>query len=157
MPLIQLETLINARLSDCFDASRNIDIHTQSMAHSGEKAVAGRTSGLISLNETVTWRARHLGIWWHLTSQITQMDPPYSFTDEMIRGPFKKMKHKHLFIAQRANILMIDEFEYESPLGVLGKLADLLFLKRYMRNLLTNRNACLKVHAEGLVSSYSHK
>lgn len=148
MPRLRLETLILASESDCFDTSRSIDIHTQSMARSGEKAVAGRTSGLIGLHETVTWKARHLGIWWHLTSKITQMDPPHSFTDEMIRGPFRKMRHKHLFIPQGDKTLMVDEFEYESPLGMLGRFADGLFLQRYMRNLLANRNQWIKRHAE---------
>lgn len=148
MPLICLETLVDANLCVCFDASRSIDVHTQSMSGSREKAIAGRTAGLINLYETVTWKARHLGVWWRLTSRITQMDTPNSFTDEMVQGPFQKMKHQHLFLPQGDRTLTIDEFYYESPLGVFGKLADTLFLKRYMRNLLTSRNEWIKIHAE---------
>ena len=41
------------------------------MASSQERAVAGRMTGAIELGETVTWRARHFGYWWTLTSRIT--------------------------------------------------------------------------------------
>lgn len=43
---------------------------------------------------------------------------------------------------------MIDVFDYTSPLGPLGSLADLLFLRRYMTRLLRDRNAYLKREAE---------
>ena len=84
MPFIKLKTLINADAPTCFDTSRSIDAHTESMADSQEQAVAGRLNGLIGLNEYVTWRAKHFGLWWHLTSRITQMDAPNSFIDEML-------------------------------------------------------------------------
>jgi hypothetical protein len=59
MPTIKPITSISAPVEFCFDLARSIDLHTQSMQHTGEKAVAGTTIGLIGLNETVTWRARH--------------------------------------------------------------------------------------------------
>ena len=42
----------------------------------------------------------------------------------------------------------MDHFNYESPLGVLGKLADSLFLKKYMTDLLVKRNSIVKDFAE---------
>ena len=39
-------------------------------------------------------------------------------------------------------------FEYGSPLGVLGRLADALFLKAYLRRFLQKRDAELKAWAE---------
>jgi hypothetical protein len=41
-----------------------------------------------------------------------------------------------------------DVFDYVALLGVLGKLADRLFLERYMRRLLEERNAVIKRMAE---------
>ena len=43
---------------------------------------------------------------------------------------------------------MLDTFDYTSPLGLLGRLADVLFLRQYMSRLLRQRNAYLKREAE---------
>ena len=73
MPRIYLETLINADINIVFDLARNMELHQKSTARTNEKAIAGRTSGLIEENETVTWRARHLGVYQQLTTKITSM------------------------------------------------------------------------------------
>jgi len=150
MPVIKLQTFINADQITCFNASRSIDTHIQSMEHAGERAVAGRTSGLIGLNETVTWKAKHFGFWWKMTVKITAMDSPHYFTDEMIRGPFAYMQHTHTFKPQGNGTLMIDEFNYASPFSYIGRLADILFVHRYMRKLLEERNKCIKKECEKL-------
>lgn len=150
MPVIKLETTIKASIETCFNLSRNIDAHVGSMAGSSEQAIAGVTTGLIDLDETVTWKARHFGILMKMTVKITQLDAPNSFTDEMIKGPFSKMKHKHLFCRKEDATVMVDVFEYNSPLGLLGNLADKLFLRGYMEHLLVTRNAFIKHEAEVL-------
>ena len=148
MPIIHIKTFINADPLTCFNASRSIDIHMQSMEHTGEQAVAGRATGLIELNETVTWKAKHFGIWWGMTVKITKMDSPHSFTDKMLRGPFSYMQHTHEFIPEGDGTLMIDKFEYGSFLGIIGMLADIVFVKCYMTKLLTSRNECIKHECE---------
>lgn len=55
-------TRIGAPVEVVLDLSLDIDAHMASMAHSGERAIGGVTSGLIGLGEEVTWRARHFGI-----------------------------------------------------------------------------------------------
>ena len=57
MPTINLTTEINAPIEICFDLSRSIDLHKHSMEHTGEEAIAGRTSGLIEDGEFVAWQA----------------------------------------------------------------------------------------------------
>lgn len=104
--------------------SRSIDLHKLSTAHTGEEAIAGVTSGLIGLGESVTWRARHVGLWLVLSSRITEYDAPSYFTDEMVSGPFKSFRHEHHFKQQDGKTAMTDIFYYRSPLGILGKLAD---------------------------------
>lgn len=80
MPVIRVETSINASAEICFDLSRSIDLHLDSTAETGERAIAGVTSGLIGMNEHVTWRAQHL--WWQeLTSKITEFDRSNYFCD----------------------------------------------------------------------------
>ncbi|WP_460218997.1 SRPBCC family protein [Psychroserpens sp. MEBiC05023] len=153
MPLIEIKTDIQADIQTCFDVSRNIDVHKDSLEHSNEKAIAGKTSGLIELGEWVTWEAKHFGITQQLTSKITEFKAPYYFVDEMVYGAFKSFRHEHIFLEKSTHTLMIDKFFFQSPFGLFGKLANILFLKRYMTNLLLTRNAFLKERAEDL----SHK
>lgn len=148
MPVIRLETFINADRAVVFDLARNIDLHQVSTAHTNERAVAGKTSGLIELNESVTWEARHFGVEQRLTSKITAMKQPDYFVDEMVSGAFKSFRHEHIFESQVDGTLMVDVFSYVAPLGILGRLADVLFLKKYMTNLLKTRNEVIKRHAE---------
>jgi len=148
MRIIELQTSINANKFIVFDLSRSIDLQSKFVTDSNEKAVAGRTSGLISLDETVTYRGKHLGVWQNLTSKITDFDRPHFFADEMQKGAFKSLRHEHHFIATEEGTLMKEVFDFESPLGVLGKLANTLFLKSYMTNFLKNRNKTIKKFAE---------
>jgi ligand-binding SRPBCC domain-containing protein len=148
MPEIILNTRIHAPLEICFNLARSIDLHKESMKHTGEQVVAGITEGLIELGESVTWKARHFGIVMKLTSRITEFQFPDMFVDEMVNGPFNTMKHRHIFLASEGQTLMVDEFEYTSPLGILGKAADSIFLEGYMKKLLIQRNHILKNIAE---------
>ena len=148
MPTIRLTTYINAPVERCFDLSLNVDLHRHSVAHTRERPVAGVTRGMMKLGDTVTWEAIHFGVKQRLTTQITAYDRPQSFTDEMIRGVFHSMKHTHEFVSQPPGTLMLDLFSFRAPLGVLGWVAEILFLTRYMRGLLLTRNSYLKQIAE---------
>ncbi|NEU10154.1 SRPBCC family protein [Flavihumibacter sp. R14] len=153
MPNILLSTRINAPVEVCFNLARSIDLHLDTMKHTGERAIAGTTSGLIGLHETVTWKARHFGVSLKLTSKITECVYPVTFADEMVDGPFKMMKHRHVFEQMQGYTLMTDKFVYESPLGILGYLADLLFLRKYMQNLIEHRNQVIKQKAESTTAN----
>lgn len=148
MSTIYLNTLIKADIHYVFDLARNIDLHQQSTAKTNEKAIAGRTSGLIEENETVTWRAKHLGVYQNLTTKIVRMEAPNQFTDEMQKGAFKSLKHQHIFKYVNGKTLMTDVFEFESPFGLIGKLFNALFLTDYLRKFLLQRNELIKNIAE---------
>jgi ligand-binding SRPBCC domain-containing protein len=148
MPIITLQTIIHAPAEICFDLSRSIDLHTISTKQTGERAIAGVTSGLIGLGDTVTWRAKHFGIWQNLTSKITEYDRPHYFVDEMVQGAFNRFRHEHHFRQMNGGTVMTDVFNYASPFGALGKLADVLILKNYMTHLLEERNKVIKLYAE---------
>jgi hypothetical protein len=60
MPVIHLTTIIKAPIQRVFDLSRSIDLHKESMAHTNERAIAGKTNSLIERGESVTWEAKHL-------------------------------------------------------------------------------------------------
>jgi len=132
-----------------FDLARSIDLHRQSMAGSREEAVAGRTSGLIGLGETVTWRARHFGVRQRLTVRISGYERPRWFRDELVRGAFATMVHDHFFDAVEGGTEMRDVFRFSAPAGPLGRLVEWALLRRYMTRVLDERNAAIKAVAEG--------
>ena len=149
MPLIQLETLIHAPIDRCFDLSRDIDLHMRSTEETHEVAVAGVTTGLIGLGEEVTWEATHFGMRQRLTTRITVFSRPGHFRDSQVRGAFRRFDHDHYFVAlYGAATLMRDEFDYDSPLGWLGRVADHFFLEAHMRSFLEKRNLLIKEVAE---------
>lgn len=144
-------TIIRAPIDRCFDLARSVEVHLAGNIHWGEQAIAagGVTTGLVGLGERVTWRARHFGFWQRLTSEITQMDRPSYFQDAIVRGIFPLMRHDHFFRSlSPGETEMRDVFAFAAPIPILGLLAELLFLGRYMRNLLRERNAAIKQIAE---------
>jgi ligand-binding SRPBCC domain-containing protein len=148
MSEIYLETLIDADIHHVFDLARDIDLHQKSTSRSNEKAIAGRTSGLIEKSETVTWRAKHLGVYQTLTTKIISMEKPHQFTDIMLKGAFKSMRHQHMFRDVEGKTLMTDRFEFESPFGIIGKLLNTIYLTHYLKTFLLERNELIKTIAE---------
>ena len=118
------------------------------MSHKKEEAVAGVRNGLIGLNETVTWKAKHLGKTRIFKSKITEVEKPSRFTDEMQEGDFKKMKHEHHFKKVDNGTLMIDLIDFETPYSVIGRLFNKLYLTTYLRKLIEHRNRLIKEYAE---------
>lgn len=144
MRTLRIETWIPAPPERCFDAARDLDLHVKSMSHTNERAVAGRTSGLIELGEEVTWRGRHFGVVQHFTSRITAFDRPRHFQDTMLRGAFRSFVHDHYFEPDRNGTRMLDVLTFSAPLGVLGLIAERLFLGAYLTRLLTQRAEALR-------------
>lgn len=148
MTTIHLVTKINAPKQIVFDTARDIDLHQKSAATSGEKAIAGVTTGLINQNETVTWRGKHFGFYLTHKSRITKMDLYDYFLDEMEEGKFKSFKHQHIFKEINGVTIMTDLLQYETPFGIFGNLFDVLALKKHLTNFLLLRNKILTETAE---------
>ncbi|MEM6804434.1 MAG: SRPBCC family protein [Bacteroidota bacterium] len=148
MPILEHQLEIAAPSERVFDLSRSIDLHQISTAHTGERAIGGRMQGLIELGESVRWRAKHFGIWQELSVKISAFEYPSYFCDEMQEGAFASFKHEHFFTPTAYGVLLRDRFSYRSPLGILGRVADVLFLKAYMHNFLLKRNLIIKIYAE---------
>ena len=148
MPRITLTTKIAAPLETVFDLARSVDLHVQSMGATNERAVAGRTSGLVEVDESITWEATHFLVRQRLTVKITQLERPSHFRDTMVSGAFRRFDHDHRFEFFENVTTMTDQFDFDSPFEVLGHLANSLFLTKYMRKLLEERNELIKQCAE---------
>ncbi len=148
MPVIHLTTHIAAPVERVFDLARSIDAHVASTDGTSERAIAGRTTGLIEIGERVTWEARHLGITQRLTVEITRMERPRFFEDRMLKGAFRRMNHRHEFRPASEGTEMRDLFEYEAPVPIIGRVVERLYLTNYLTRFLRARAESLKRMAE---------
>ena len=147
MPSLEVFTHINAPQEICFRLALSVDLHTVSTQKTQETIVAGVKTGVLQLGESVTFRARHFGVWQTLTSKVTEMHAPLYFCDEMQKGAFKWMRHEHHFRSEGGITIMRDVFAFESPLGWLGRVADVV-LKPYLQRFLVERGDIIRHFAE---------
>jgi ligand-binding SRPBCC domain-containing protein len=148
MAIVRVETDVAAPPAVCFDLARSVDAHLASAAATGERAIAGVTTGLLALGDEVTWRARHLGVVQDLTSRITVLDRPRHFRDEMVRGAFRSFVHDHYFQSLVQTTRVVDVVEFQAPAGLLGRLVERVVLHAYLTRFLRTRAAALKHLAE---------
>ena len=149
MPVLGTTTLIHAPAELVFDLARDVREHTAALAHTAERAVPpGRVSGLLEAGDLVCFRAWHFGVRMALDARVTELEAPHRFSDEQVRGPFRSLRHDHLFSATGAGTLVTDRIIWRSPLGPLGRLADEIAVRRQLLRILTARNTHLKRRAE---------
>jgi ligand-binding SRPBCC domain-containing protein len=67
----------------------------------------------------VRWRTR-----------ITDWQPQERFVDEQESGPYALWRHTHEFEARGTSTLMRDVVDYSEPLGPVGTVAHVLFVRR---------------------------
>jgi len=148
MPTIHLTTFIAAPPERVFDLTRNISLHKISVKNTNEEAIAGVTSGPIGLDETVTWRAKHIGKTRTMQMKVTKMESPKGFTDEQLKGDFVHFRHEHHFKPIENGTLMIDMLDFKTPYGVIGDIFNSLYLTKYLEKFLLQRNLVVKQYAE---------
>jgi ligand-binding SRPBCC domain-containing protein len=144
-----VETVIDAGPERCFELSLSVDAHLASMGESRERAIDGVTTGTMRLGDTVTWQARHFGLRFRMTSEITVFERPWRFVDEQVRGPFRYWRHEHTFSRIGPNrTRMTDDAQFAAPAGPAGRLVERLVLTRYLTGLLEQRNRWLRDELE---------
>ncbi|WP_341941196.1 SRPBCC family protein [Microbacterium sp. LWH10-1.2] len=140
MAAFVLERVIAAPPSAVFAASLDPGLHVRSMARYGETMVEAPAGGAFTEGSTVTWRARHFGIPFRLRSVVFDIDPPHGFSDRQLSGPFRDFLHEHVFEEHPRGTLMRDTITFRSPFGPIGRIVDRLFMREYMRRLISERN-----------------
>lgn len=115
MVRLELLTTIAAPIERVLDLSRSIDLHMASTDWTGERAIAGATSGLIGPDQEVTWQGRHFGISITHTSRITKYEFPNYFQDCVVHGSFRRFCHDHYFEGYGVSTRMKDVMEFEAP------------------------------------------
>ena len=149
MHSLSVTTWINAPPLRCFDLARCIEAHLESAKATGERVIAGPSSGLLEMGDEITFEAKHFGITQRLASRITAFNPPAFFQDRMVRGPFRFLEHDHFFNpAAGGGTDMIDVLRFAAPLGPLGWIAERILLARHLRLFLVQRGHTFKSLAE---------
>lgn len=144
-----MTTIVPADIEAVFDLSLTVEVHLDSFSKSQERAVDGVTSGVMALDDEVTWKARHLGRIWTMRSRISALERPDMFVDEQVKGPFARWHHVHRFTAiDERTTRMVDEIEMRAPLGILGRIAERIGLVWYMKRLMGTRNEAIVAMAE---------
>ena len=147
METIRLTTWMDAPIERCFKLAASIDLHLVTAEATGEKAVDGVTSGLIGAGEMVTFEGRHFGLRLRHTSRIDGWRPFSYFRDVMVDGSFARFEHEHHFAVMDDGTRMRDEIRFAAPYGVMGRTAEKM-LKRHFMKLLKRRNALIRRVAE---------
>jgi ligand-binding SRPBCC domain-containing protein len=133
---ISIDTRIDAPPDVCFDLARDVLIHAESSAFSGERLVEpGRTSGLLEAGDLVTFEGRHFRIRQRFTTRITRLERPHLFVDEMQRGAFRSLRHIHEFHADGRGTLMRDILEWRAWFGWLVRRHMEWFVRTKQQNL----------------------
>lgn len=148
MATIHLTTFIAAPAEVVFDLTRHVGLHKESMSAYNEEAVSGTRAGLIDKDETITWRARHFFKTRLLKMKVSELKKHELYVGEQSEGDFKMMKHEHYFKACENGTILIDLFHYEVPYGFIGRWFNNLYLTRYIKRLLEQRNKAIKECAE---------
>ena len=80
-----------------------------------------------------------LGIQISWLTEITQVTDKRYFVDEQRYGPYAMWHHQHFIEPHKDGVLMKDIVTYKLPLGILGRLAHWLFVKRQLSSIFNYR------------------
>jgi ligand-binding SRPBCC domain-containing protein len=87
------------------------------------------------IDYTIRWMGISLA--WKTT--ITAYDPPRFFVDEQTRGPYALWRHRHTLEPVPGGTRIADRVEYALPLGLLGRLAHWLVVRRQLEHIFAYR------------------
>jgi ligand-binding SRPBCC domain-containing protein len=80
----------------------------------------------------------------HWMTEITHVQEPIYFVDEQRFGPYALWHHQHHFKVVPDGVEMTDEVNYAIPLGILGRIANWLFVEREVNAIFDHRFSILK-------------
>lgn len=160
MTVVRIVTRIAASPEACFDLARDVDVHAESLAHTGERVTEkpeGRSH--LEMGDTVTFEGDHLGLRIRHRARITAYDRPQHFRDEMVEGLFRVFVHHHTFVPAQpredrptpeasGDTLMRDTVRFALPLRWGGWIAERVVATPYLRRVLRQRADALRAAAE---------
>lgn len=99
----------------------------------------------LEAGDRIDYRIRIAGLPVRWRTLISDWDPPRSFTDEQEKGPYRRWIHRHTFQPMGdGKVLVTDRVDYELPLGIIGRLAGGLFVRRQLRRIFDYRTEIIR-------------
>ena len=75
------------------------------------------------------------------TTEIREWDPPRRFIDIQLRGPYRLWHHTHTFAPENGGTRMRDTVRYRLPFGPIGRLVNVLLVRRDVDRIFTYRSS----------------
>ena len=94
----------------------------------------------IQAGSLIRYRLRVHGVAIRWTTEIVAWNPPHSFIDVQLSGPYKLWHHEHKFVAERGGTTLSDEVQYALPFGPLGRLVHWMFVRRDVERIFEYRS-----------------
>ena len=112
--------------------------------------VSIESMGTPGLGYEVILKVRQFGLFtmrWHV--KIIEYEPPTLMTDIQISGPFRSWKQTRTLRDVDGSTELTDSVAYEPPFGFLGRLANMLVIRREITKMFAYRQAATKRLFEG--------
>jgi ligand-binding SRPBCC domain-containing protein len=92
---------------------------------------------------SIEYRLKLHGLRVDWLTSIEIWEPGRRFVDTQVRGPYRLWRHTHLFEDHPNGTLVRDRVSYAIPLGPLGELARLLFVRRDLDRIFDHRQVAV--------------
>jgi ligand-binding SRPBCC domain-containing protein len=110
----------------------------------GFKITSGTPTKMYS-GQIITYKVSPFpGVKTNWVTEITHVSAGSFFVDEQRFGPYRMWHHEHHFEVQNDGVLMTDRVSYKLPLGFLGRIAHLLFVKNQLKQIFEYREIFLE-------------
>jgi ligand-binding SRPBCC domain-containing protein len=95
-------------------------------------AVLHASDAEVRVGARIGYRLHLHGLPLRWESRIAEYVEGQLFADEMLRGPYRRWYHRHLFRTVPGGVEIADIVDYRLPLGVLGRLAHVVAVRRQL-------------------------
>ncbi len=108
----------------------------------GFRVITPRPIGMAP-GTSIEYRLKLHGLRVDWLTSIEIWEPGRRFVDTQVRGPYRLWRHTHLFEDHPNGTLVRDRVSYAIPLGPLGELARLLFVRRDLDRIFDHRQVAV--------------
>ena len=93
----------------------------------------------MKVDQEIDYKIRIRGIPMRWRSKILSYDPPNSFIDEQIKGPYALWHHTHNFIEKDGGTYIHDIVKYKIPYGFIGRFLNKVWISKDLNSIFSYR------------------
>ena len=138
---LSTEQILNVSLEKAwsfFSSPKNLQKITPS--HMGFQ-ITSKVDEKVYAGQIITYKVGILpGVKSNWVTEITQVKDQHFFIDEQRFGPYNMWHHEHWFeTLPNGKTLIKDKISYKIPFGILGHLAQIIFIKKQLKGIFEHR------------------